>query len=108
MTKHRVVYVILMGVLISAVIVLCAMAQAAQNRKAAAQHEEPATLPQVDYVLGEYEGHLALFRGEQTAPYQILDMPVQLLSAYDREQIAQGIHVHTEAELRSLVEDFAS
>lgn len=108
MTKYRIVSIILMGILIAAVIVLCALAQVAQNRKAAGRQEESVTLPQVDYVLGEYDGYLALFRGEQEQPYQILDMPVQLLSDYDRGQIADGIHVQTEQELRQLVEDFAS
>lgn len=108
MTKYRVVSIVLMSILIAAVIVLCALAQAAQSRKAAGRQEETTTLPQVDYVLGEYDGYLALFRGEQKQPYQILDMPVQLLSDYDRGQIAEGIHVESEQELRRLVEDFAS
>jgi hypothetical protein len=108
MTRYRVVSILVAGVLMAAVIVLCALAQNTQNRQATSKQEESVTLPQVDYVLGEYEGYLALFRGEQTVPYQILDMPVQLLSAYDRDAIAAGIHVQTEAELRQLVEDFAS
>lgn len=108
MTKYRVVSIILMSILIAVVIILCALAQVAQSRKAAQQREIPTTLPQVDYVLGEYDGYLALFRGKQEQPYQILDMPVQLLSDYDRGQIAEGIHVQTEQELRQLVEDFAS
>ena len=66
------------------------------------------TLPQVDYVLGEYEGYLAVFRGEQQKPYQVLQMPVQLLPEEDQGAIEAGIHVQTEQELRRLLEDFAS
>lgn len=56
MTKYRAVSVVLMSILIAAVIVLCALSQSIQNKRAAAKTEESSTLPQVDYVLGEYEG----------------------------------------------------
>ena len=108
MTKYRAVSVVLMSILIAAVIVLCALSQSIQNKRAAAKTEESSTLPQVDYVLGEYEGYLAFFRGEQQKPYQVLQMPVQLLPEEDQGAIEAGIHVQTEQELRRLLEDFAS
>ena len=52
MTKYRAVSVVLMSILIAAVIVLCALSQSIQNKRAAAKTEESSTLPQVDYVLG--------------------------------------------------------
>lgn len=87
MTKYRAVSVVLMSILIAAVIVLCALSQSIQNKRAAAKTEESSTLPQVDYVLGEYEGYLAVFRGEQQKPYQVLQMPVQLLPEEDQGAI---------------------
>lgn len=108
MTKYRAVSVVLMSILIAAVIVLCALSQSIQNKRAAAKTEESSTLPQVDYVLGEYEGYLAVFRGEQQKPYQVLQMPVQLLPEEDQGAIEAGIRVQTEQELRRLLEDFAS
>ena len=108
MTKYRAVSVVLMSILIAAVIVLCALSQSIQNKRAAAKTEESSTLPQVDYVLGEYEGYLAVFRVEQQKPYQVLQMPVQLLPEEDQGAIEAGIHVQTEQELRRLLEDFAS
>ena len=108
MTKYRAVSVVLMSILIAAVIVLCALSQSIQNKRAAVKTEESSTLPQVDYVLGEYEGYLAVFRGEQKKPYQVLQMPVQLLPEEDQGAIEAGIHVQTEQELRRLLEDFAS
>ena len=93
MTKYRAVSVVLMSILIAAVIVLCALSQSIQNKRAAAKTEESSTLPQVDYVLGEYE---------------VLQMPVQLLPEEDQGAIEAGIHVQTEQELRRLLEDFAS
>ena len=41
-------------------------------------------------------------------PYQVLQMPVQLLPEEDQGAIEAGIHVQTEQELRRLLEDFAS
>ena len=108
MTKYRAVSVVLMSILIAAVIVLCALSQSIQNKRAAVKTEESSTLPQVDYVLGEYEGYLAVFRGEQKKPYQVLQMPVQLLPEEDQGAIEAGIHVQTEQELRRLLDDFAS
>ena len=51
---------------------------------------------------------IAAFRGEQQKPYQVLQMPVQLLPEEDQGAIEAGIHVQTEQELRRLLEDFAS
>ena len=47
MTKYRAVSVVLMSILIAAVIVLCALSQSIQNKRAAAKTEESSTLPQV-------------------------------------------------------------
>ena len=63
MTKYRAVSVVLMSILIAAVIVLCALSQSIQNKRAAAKTEESSTLPQVDYVLGEYEGYFSGLSG---------------------------------------------
>ncbi|MFR7471966.1 MAG: hypothetical protein ACLUT1_03645 [Ruminococcus sp.] len=35
-------------------------------------------------------------------------MPLSMLSAYDREQVEQGIVVQTQEELRKLLEDLTS
>ena len=97
-----------MSILIAAVIVLCALSQSIQNKRAAAKTEESSTLPQGDYVLGEYEGYLAVFRSAQQKQYQVVLMTVTLLPEDDKGAIEAGIHVQTEQELRRLLEDFAS
>ena len=68
-------------------------------RQAVRKTEEPG------FVLGESEGHLALFREGSERPYQILDTEVWLLPEADRQAVAAGIHVEDEAALRRLLED---
>ena len=68
-------------------------------RQAVRKTEEPG------FVLGESEGHLALFREGADRPYQILGTEVWLLPEADRQAVAAGIHVADETALRRLLED---
>ncbi len=67
------------------------------------------TLPAVynyKYVVSEYDGHVAVFVPGQQMPSYITDTPVSALPFADREMLARGIEVKTEAELSSLLEDY--
>ncbi len=101
---------LLTALVISVVIVAGTMARAVTEPKPMAEEGKQTTTVQtnVRYVLRAWEGHLGLFRGESEVPYRELDMPLTLLSEYDRELVEQGIIVETQSELRTLVEDLTS
>ncbi|MGN0592532.1 MAG: hypothetical protein ACI4JQ_04750 [Ruminococcus sp.] len=108
MTKRRIWLMLLTALVISVVIVAGSMANAVVHPEPAAEEPVPTTQTHVSYVLRAWDGHIGLFRGDSETPYQELDMPLTLLSDYDREMVQSGIEVETERELRTLVEDLTS
>ena len=60
------------------------------------------------YILKEYDGKLAVFRENQSKPYQVFNVYVKTLPAFDQGQLKQGIHVDGDDELSSLIEDYIS
>lgn len=104
----RPMWLLLTAMTISAVLVLVSAGKAVEHEKSAAiarqttvrRTEEPG------FVLREADGHLALFRENADRPYRILDTEVWLLPEEDRQALAEGIHVASEAELRVLLEDW--
>ncbi len=66
--------------------------------------------PDIDFsfVLKEYNGFLAVFRGSSSVPYIQLDTQVSFLNEYDRVLMKDGIKVSSEKDLRRAIEDFTS
>ena len=60
------------------------------------------------YVLGIYEGKLALFTKTGNYPNKIYDLWVKNLPEDDAALLEQGIFVETEQELFELLEDLTS
>ncbi len=59
----------------------------------------------LSYILKDYNGYLALFRGDSKVPYLVLETRTVFLNEYDRKLVADGISVNTEKEIHRLVED---
>lgn len=98
---------------VSAVVVMDSMASSVRRPSPAAQEPtavttETSASTSVKYVLRIWDGRLGMFRGDSEIPYNELDMPLSLLSDYDRELLAQGIITETEEEMRALIEDITS
>ncbi|MBQ8514271.1 MAG: hypothetical protein IJ496_02635 [Ruminococcus sp.] len=109
MTKTRIWMMLLTALVISVVIAAGSMAASVTSPEPAAEESAAATTQiNVSYVLRAWDGHIGLFRGDSERPYQELDMPLTLLSDYDRKMVEAGITVETERELRMLVEDLTS
>ena len=109
-TKKKIWWMLLSALTLSFVLVIGSLGLAAGRRTAQAHSSKTSAAESSSsgYVLGVYEGQLALFREHSRVPYQRLDMPLSMLSAYDREQVEQGIVVQTQEELRKLLEDLTS
>lgn len=96
---------------VSAVVVTSSMAASVVHPEPEKQDATEVTTTvttNVNYVLRIWNGHLGMFRGDSEVPYRELDMPLSLLSDYDRELLEQGIITETEEEMRALVEDITS
>ncbi len=66
--------------------------------------------PDIDFsfVLKEYNGFLAVFRGDSPVPYMQLDTQINFLNEYDRVLMKDGIRVSSENDLKRAIEDFTS
>ena len=63
----------------------------------------------VIYVLKEYNDTLGVFKPNYETPERIIDtVIVSTLNEYDQLLLKNGIEVHSEEELQSLIEDYDS
>ena len=60
------------------------------------------------FVIGSWEGQVAVFQGQQEYPMQVFDVYVSALPEEARRQVLDGIPVEDEAQLSVLLEDYTS
>ena len=109
MINKRNFFTLLTAVAISGVLVICTMAQNVRDERIIAKSPpEIVKFEPVFYVVKEYEGQLAVFKGNSETPCRLLDCDFYMLSDADKEMFSEGITVKTDAELVSLIEDYTS
>ena len=121
-SKKSALTVLLAGMAAAAVIMLTALWSTVRSRKiradnvpdrlpeltAAVTEVTEVTEEEVGYYLKEYEGELAVFRGDSSTPYRKLGTPLNFMTQEDKNILKQGIYVRTERELKRLIEDYTS
>ena len=123
MSKKAIVTVLLSGMFLSLIILLLTVAYAVKRQKISAENAADQLSPQsvtaaaetvlptetvISYCLREFEGELAVFRGDDPAPYRKLEVNLNLMTDEDRELLKNGITVDSEKELKRVIEDFTS
>lgn len=68
--------------------------------------EDPLFEPQ--FVIGNWEGQVAVFRGGDAYPMQVYDVSVNALPPEEQEKVLAGIPVADAAGLSVLLEDYTS
>lgn len=58
------------------------------------------------YTIGEWEGRLAVFEGDQTYPRQVFDVYVDALPEELRRQVRAGVPARDDTQLSVLLEDY--
>lgn len=58
------------------------------------------------YTVKEYNGHIGVFRNEETEPFEEIQVDVNLFPETDRDLLKQGIKAHTPEELNAVIEDY--
>lgn len=101
---------LVLGILIPAALIMgsAAIAGAADTE---CTESEPAAKTQTraqDYTLRDWQGYIAVFCGEGTAPEEITDIPTDTLNFVDRDKLREGIPAGSREELIGLLEDFSS
>ena len=113
MTRKISLIMILTGMAISAIIVIVTVSSSINRQRIRAEQLAEQTTTQttpveIGYCLKEYEGELAVFRGDSETPFQKLGVSMELMSDYDRVLLHDGIFVQTKKELNALIEDYTS
>ena len=107
--KKRLFLTMFAALTASGFIMVCAMGQSNRVRRVGAKQAAAQTEPAPPlYTVAEYEGRIAVFRRGMSEPCKYIDFDISLLSDYDREQLAGGIPMESEAELRSYIQDMTS
>lgn len=60
------------------------------------------------FLLGIYEGKVALWKDNQKKPIKVFPYQASLLPEADQERLRQGVHVNSISELYKLIEDYFS
>lgn len=58
------------------------------------------------YTIGEWQGQVAVFEGDQHFPRQVFDVYVEALPPELQQQVRQGVPAETDAQLSVLLEDY--
>ena len=66
------------------------------------------TETQITYCLREFDGGLAVFRGDSPDPYKKIEVNLSLMTDEDKELLRKGITAQSEKELKKVIEDFTS
>lgn len=77
-------------------------------RAPAGSSPEPETSAQsARYRVAVYNGYVAVFAGEASEPFRVLETPLSALPEGDRKLLEAGISVDSDAELQRLLEDYS-
>jgi hypothetical protein len=60
------------------------------------------------FLVGSYNGKLAVWKGDDPEPYRVYPCPVYLLPKQEREALEKGIRIDTMEDLGNFLENFLS
>lgn len=66
------------------------------------------TLLLLGFLVGSYNGRLAVWKGDDPQPYRIYPCPVYLLPKEDRQALQRGIRIDSMEDLSNFLENFLS
>jgi hypothetical protein len=58
------------------------------------------------FLVGSYNGKLAVWKGDDPEPYRVYPCPVYLLPKQEREALEKGIRIDTMEDLGNFLENF--
>ncbi len=108
MSRKNIIYMYITAIAITVVIFILSIGISFSNNNKTENAEAPQTVYDSGYVLGEYNGKIALYRSGSNEPYKKLDFKVDMLTEYDKQMVINGIYTDTEEELNRLIEDLTS
>ena len=111
MSRKQTLLTIILSLLAAALLLLAGVLLFRESRQPASPDTnfvQDTTPAQSVYWIREYQGKLAVYRGNAAAPYQIHDVYVSTLPEYDQELLREGVPAYSQAQLDRLLEDYTS
>lgn len=106
MTTKR---VIMYGVLLGAMLIVLLSFLGVMLMQANEQPKEREATEDVVFVVGEWNGHLAVFEEGAAKPSKLYeDVWIVSFPPEEQERLANGIRVTSQAELNGVLEDYTS
>ena len=79
-----------------------------QNSKASQKVEPETPSTSLSYIVKDFNGNIAVFEDGSSAPFKVTEVCTNTLPKVDQEKLAEGIIVHSQVELNTLLEDLCS
>ena len=102
-------------ILITATLILCAVLLGMTNSQDGVDDDSPIQLISSSplnsispYLMKEYEGKIAIFEADLSAPVRTLDIFVHNLPEYDQQELKNGIPLDSMEEVNQRIEDYDS
>lgn len=113
MSRKISITLLLSAMITSAIIIIASVSSSVERQKVKAREQLTQTVTEttpaeIGYVLKEYQGDIAVFRGTSQTPFKFLGVNLNLMSDYDKVLLHDGIFVQTTKELNAIIEDFTS
>lgn len=113
MSRRVTLAVLLAGMAVSAIIIIITISNSIKNQRIRAEQMAETSVIEtqpavIGYYLKEYNGELAVFRGESNTPYRMLGISINVMTDYDKKLLSDGIFAEDEIKLATLIEDYTS
>ena len=105
----RIYFTLVAAAAVSCFLIVCTLGRTVhdsrvETRLAAASVSEKAH----GFVVRESGGRAAVFRNGEEKPYLLIDIDLALMSDFDRKELAKGIYLENDRELKRFIEDISS
>ena len=84
----------------------CTANAASSQESGASEPTGSSSSAEIFYIVREYNGHIGVFRENETEPFRVIDTDVKLLPAADQKSLALGKRAATLSEVEKLLEDY--
>ncbi len=79
-----------------------------QHSKASQKVEPETSDTSLSYIVKDFNGNIAVFENGSNTPFKVTEVCTNTLPKVDQERLAEGIIVHSQTELNTLLEDLCS
>ena len=113
MSRRVTLAVLLAGMTVSAIIIIITISNSINNQRIRAEQMAESAITEtqhvaIGYYLKEYNGELAVFRGNSDTPFKMLGVSINVMTDYDKKLLSDGIFAEDEIKLATLIEDYTS